>query len=81
MISNLNMLQIIGDLHRCENCLGFGQDRLSLGRRQMAVAAGNCRVLLKECRLYHKKIGVTHDGVKSIGGPGIADDDELTAAL
>jgi Sulfite exporter TauE/SafE len=83
MISNLNMLQIIGDLHRCENCLGFGQDRLSrvaprdmcenkplyvagrrerccLGRRQMAVAAGNCRILLKECRLYHKKIGVTH---------------------
>jgi hypothetical protein len=23
------MLQIIGDLHRCENCLGFGEDRLS----------------------------------------------------
>ena len=32
MISNLNMFQIIGDLYRCENCLGFGQDRLSRER-------------------------------------------------
>src|SRR6476620_3237612 len=104
MLSNLEMLQIIGDLHRCENCLGFSQDRLSrvaprdmcenkplyiaggrerccLGRRQMAVAAGNCSIPLKEGRLYYKKIGVTHDGVKPVGGPGIADDDELIAAL
>ncbi len=98
------MLQIIGNLHRHENCLGFGQDRLSrvtptdmcedkpfciaggrkrgrLARRQMAVAAGNCRVLLNDGRLYYKKIGVTHDRAEPVGGPGIADDDELIAAL
>jgi ABC-type uncharacterized transport system fused permease/ATPase subunit len=49
----------------------------------LAVAQHNGKVMIDEADTtnYHKKIGVTHDGVKSIGGPGIADDDELNAAL
>ena len=44
-------------------------------------SAGNCRILLKEGRLYYKKIGFIQDGAKPVGGPGITDDDELIAAL